>query len=53
MQFPTLTLSILLVAIIGAVTASPTPEEYRKDIGCVVYPAVTRTPYCNPQQYTS
>lgn len=38
-----------LLGITTAATASPTPAEYHKEIGCVDFPATTRTPFCTPQ----
>lgn len=54
MQFSTtFILTIVLIALFGskATMASPTPDEYHKDIGCIAYPAATtpRTPFCTPQ----
>jgi hypothetical protein len=46
-----LTIAIVLVALVASsVKASPTPDEYHKEIGCFAYPAATtRTPFCTPQ----
>lgn len=42
---------ILFIATFVSLTmASPTPVEYRKEIGCALFPAATtRTPFCTPQ----
>lgn len=48
MQFSKITISIVIVALLGTVKASPRPEEYHKEIGCFAYPATTRTPFCTP-----
>ncbi|KAI8637259.1 hypothetical protein BD408DRAFT_424861 [Parasitella parasitica] len=43
---------VVLAALMSSaltVMASPTPEERIKEIGCVIYPATTRTPFCTPQ----
>lgn len=44
-----LVLLATLVCATSMVMASPTPEEHLKEIGCIVYPATTRTPFCTPQ----
>ena len=48
----TKTLLVLLATLMCATSitmASPTPEERLKEIGCIAYPATTRTPFCTPQ----